>query len=256
MSEQRRHQALVEICCGSFADAQAAAQGGADRIELCSALELGGLTPSWGALRLCKQHLGIPIMTMLRPRASGFCYSEAELAELRANAALFMADGADGLVFGFLREDGTIDAALTREFVALAAGRQTVFHRAFDATPDPFSALETLIACGVTRILTSGQAATAAEGAALIARLIKQAAGRIEILPGAGIRPHNAQAVLAATGADQLHSSGSAVQIDPSLTHSAIRFRAPTMLAETAFPAADEAQVAAFIGAVRGAFFA
>lgn len=251
MSEQRRHQVLVEICCGSFADAQAAAQGGADRIELCSALELGGLTPSLGALRLCKQHLGIPIMAMLRPRASGFHYNDAELAELRTNAKIFIEHGADGLVFGFLNEDGTVNEAQTREFVSLAAGRQTVFHRAFDATPDPFGALETLIACGVTRILTSGQAGTAAEGAALIARLIQQAAGRIEILPAAGVRPHNAAAILAATGAEQLHASAQTTAVDRSLTQSAIRFRVQTALPETAFPATDPVAVAALREAVR-----
>jgi copper homeostasis protein len=196
---------LLEICCGSIDDALQAQEGGAQRVELCSALFLGGLTPSIGTMQYARQQLKIPIMAMVRPRAGGFCYTDAEFATMERDAAALLANGADGIVFGILNEDGNIDLPRTRRMVALAGDKQSVFHRAFDVTPDPFHAVDELAALGITRILTSGQQDTVPEGADLIRRLIEHAGDRIEILPGGGIKPYNIADVIARTGCTQVH---------------------------------------------------
>ena len=196
---------LLEICCGSIDDAIQAEKGGADRVELCSALFLGGLTPSLGTLQEAKQRLKIPVMMMVRPRAGGFCYSEAEMCAMARDAEAAVAAGADGVVFGILQPDGAVDVARTRCLRELAGTRQTVFHRAFDVTPEPFRALDELIDLGITRVLTSGQKNSVPEGADMIKRLIDHAAGRIEILPGGGIAPYNLHDVIQRTGCRQVH---------------------------------------------------
>ena len=207
---------LLEISCGSIDDALQAQAGGADRVELSSALFVGGLTPSAGTLQFAREQLRIPIMTMVRPRAAGFCYSDAEFATMKMDVEHAIGSGADGVVFGCLSADGTIDLSRTRVLRDLAGTRPTVFHRAFDFTPDPFRALDELIDCGVTRILTSGQQPTAVEGADLIRQLIEHARGRIEILPGSGIRAWNVEELLARTGCSQVHLSASKPICDPS----------------------------------------
>jgi copper homeostasis protein len=182
---------LLEICCGSTEDAVEAKHGGADRVELCSALFLGGLTPSLGSLIEARQRLKIPIMAMDRPRPAGFCYSPTEFAVMERDADLLLQYGADGIVFGILNAGGTVDTRRTAMVRNRIGSHQAVFHRAFDVTPDPFRALEQLIDLGITRVLTSGQRPGAPEGSALIRQLIEHAAGRIEVLPGAGIAIDN-----------------------------------------------------------------
>jgi copper homeostasis protein len=207
---------LLEICCGSAEDAIAAARGGADRVELCSALFLGGLTPSLGSLLEVKQQTKIPVMAMDRPRAAGFCYSATEFAVMERDAELLLQHGADGIVFGVLNADGTVDIGRTRALRDRIGPQQAVFHRAFDVTPDPFRALEELIDLGITRVLTSGQKNAAPEGATLIQRLVEQARGRIEVLPGAGISLENVRDFVAATGCTQIHMTAFATRRDTS----------------------------------------
>jgi len=196
---------LVEVCCGSIDDVLQSAAGGADRVELNSAFFLGGLTPSLGTLRECKARVDIPIIAMVRPRSGGMHYSDAEFATMLQDAALFREAGADGIVFGFLREDGRVDAPRCREMIQAIGDKEAVFHRAFDLTPDPEEALETLIALGVRRVLTSGQKANVFHAQEMIKKLIAQARGRIEILPGAGLDEYNLEAFVAATGTTQVH---------------------------------------------------
>ena len=207
---------LLEISCGSIDDALEAQAGGADRVELSSALFVGGLTPSLGAVRYAVEHLRIPMLCMVRPRAAGFCYSEAEFETMKSDVAAAVANGADGAVFGCLHGDGSIDVRRTRALREAAGAAETVFHRAFDFTPDPFRALDELVDAGITRILTSGQQPTALEGAELIRQLIEHARGRIEILPGSGIRAWNVEELAARTGCTQVHLSASKPICDPS----------------------------------------
>ena len=209
-------QILIEVCCGSVDDAVEAEKGHADRIELNSSLFLGGLTPSLGSIIEAKRRLDIPVMVMIRPRAGGFCYTQAEMAVMLHDAKLAVEHGADGLVFGILTEDGSIDTERCRQLIELCQGRETVFHRAFDVTPDPMKALEQLIELGFTRILTSGQQRTVPEGIELIKKLITQAGDKIEILPGGGIRAHNVRNIVKQTGTTQVHLSAFAQRIDES----------------------------------------
>jgi copper homeostasis protein len=208
---------FLEICCGSLDDAIEAEKGGADRVELCSALFLGGLTPSHGTVAEAKRRLNIPVMVMVRPRGGGFCYTEAEFASMLLDVDAAISLGADGVVFGILHPDGTIDIERSRELCARAAKVQRVFHRAFDVTPNPFAALEQLIDLGVTRVLTSGQQPTVPEGADLIRDLIHRAAGRIEVLPGGGINERNLPYVLDRTGCTQVHLTAFKTAQDPSV---------------------------------------
>ena len=208
---------LLEICCGSAEDAIEAARGGADRVELNANLFQGGLTPTVGSLQVAKRHISIPVMTMVRPRAGGFCYTPAEYETALADARVLMENGADGLVFGFLKEDGTVDEERTAEMVSVAGGLPCVFHRALDVVPDWRRAIETLVRLGVTRVLTSGQESNVFFALETIKEMIEFAAGRIEILPGAGITRENVRRVVAETGASQVHLAKSRTVQDPSV---------------------------------------
>ena len=184
----------VEIVCCSLQDCIDSARAGAGRIELCAAIEQGGLTPSIGLLQRAKQSVPIPIMAMIRPRGSGFCYSDWEFETMLADIAAMQA--ADGFVFGVLTPRRVVDVERCAELVKAAGTKQKVFHRAFDRLLDPLAGLESLIDLGFNRILTSGIAPTAEDGIETLEILIKNAAGRIEIMPGGGIRPENVEAIL------------------------------------------------------------
>jgi copper homeostasis protein len=199
---------LVEACVDSIESALAAAEGGAHRIELCANLVEGGTTPSAGTLAVCRTRLRIPMFVLVRPRGGDFLYSAAELAVMLEDIRRAKDAGAQGVVVGALRADGAIDADRTRQLIAAARPLQVTFHRAFDVCRDAAEALETLIALGVERVLTSGQAATAPQGADAIARLVRQAAGRIGVLPGGGITAGNVEALVRGTGVAEVHLTG------------------------------------------------
>ena len=209
---------LLEVCCGSADDVIQAHRGGADRVELNCDLFHGGLTPTLGSLRVAKGETGMPIIAMVRPREGGFCYTKAEFAAAVEDARLLLEHGADGLAFGFLHEDGRVDVERTRVLAELCRerGRESVFHRAMDVTPDWRAALDQLIELGVTRVLTSGQEASVPLGADTIRAMADHAAGRIQILPGGGINARNLEWVARHTGCAQLHMSGHRVCTDPS----------------------------------------
>jgi copper homeostasis protein len=207
----------LEICVASAEDCAVSEKAGADRVELNSALMLGGLTPSLGTVREARTIARLPIIGMIRPRGGGFCYSAAEFNAMQRDTELFLAEGLAGIAFGILTPEGAIDIARSKRIVQLAAGRDVVFHRAFDVTPDPISALDQLIDMGVTRVMTSGQEASAYNGAENIAKYIKHAAGRIGILPAGGINRFTVADVLARTGCKEIHASLSTVTRDTSV---------------------------------------
>src|SRR5437667_1076271 len=178
---------VVEACVDSIDSALAAARGGAHRIELCASLIEGGTTPSAGTLAVCRSRLDIPIFVLIRPRGGDFLYTAAEFAVMLEDVRRAKQAGVQGIVTGVLRADGDIDADRTRELIAAARPLQVTFHRAVDVCRDAGRALETLIALGVERVLTSGQAATAPEGAATVAEFVRQAAGRLALVPGGGL---------------------------------------------------------------------
>ncbi len=218
---------LLEVCCGSADDVIQAHRAGADRAELNSDLFHGGLTPTLGALAVAKRETDMKIIAMVRPREGGFCYTPAEFDTAVEDAKLLLAHGADGLAFGFLREDGALDRARTRVLAELCreAGKEAVFHRAIDVVPDWRAALDVLLELGVDRVLTSGQQPAVPQGADTIRRMADYAAGRIEILPGGGINAGNLEWVVARTGCGQVHMSGHRQASDPSAVNNrAIHF--------------------------------
>lgn len=197
----------IEVCAFSLTACLTAQRAGAQRIELCGGLAEGGTTPSFGLVQLARQHLTIPLYVMIRPRGGDFLYAPDELAVMRADITMAKQLGADGLVFGLLNPDGSIDEEQTRQLVGLAHPLPVTFHRAFDMTRDPLEALEAVIRTGAVRILTSGQQPTAEAGLPLLRALVKQSAGRIQIMAGAGVNAKNA-GLLRETGVDALHLSG------------------------------------------------
>jgi copper homeostasis protein len=202
---------LLEISVASVEAAAAAERGGADRVELCSNLSVGGLTPDIALLRAVRQQIHILIFVIIRPRAGDFVYSSPEFAQMKKSIAEFTDAGASGMVFGILKPNHTVDIARTRELVELAQPLPVTFHRAFDACPDLSQALEDVVRSGASRILTSGGASTAPEGAAKIKALVAAAGERITIVPGAGINAGNILQLAATTRAHEFHSGLSTV---------------------------------------------
>jgi copper homeostasis protein len=236
---------ILEICTASPEDCAAAERGGADRIELNSALMLGGLTPSLGSLREARAAVQIPIIAMIRPRAGGFCYSDIEFKVMLRDGEAALAEGAAGIAFGILTAAGAIDVERSRRMQKLAAGRQVVFHRAFDVVPDPITALDQLIDIGVTRVMTSGQEATAYNGAANIGSYIRHAGTRIEILPAGGINRFTVADVVSRSGCNQVHASLTTVSKDLSVNaRPQVSFGGNLKPPEHEFPVTDSGAVA------------
>lgn len=197
----------VEICTPSRLSAVAAKEGGAKRIELCSNLEVGGLTPTDEDIVYCVQTLGLRTHVLVRPRAGNFLYTADEMAEIERTVMRCRQLGAAAVVVGFLTPDGKVDLGLTRRIVQLAAPMEVTFHRAFDeALQDPIEALQAVMEAGCHRLLTSGQAPTALQGAAVIKRLVDHSAS-LKILAGSGVTPDNVRQLIAATGVTEVHGS-------------------------------------------------
>ncbi|MFC2102734.1 copper homeostasis protein CutC [Bacteroidota bacterium] len=196
---------VLEACVNSAISAIEAQKGGADRVELCENMADGGCTPSAGSIILAKRHLTIPVFVMIRPRGADFLYSGEEFELMRQDILMSKNLAADGVVFGILMPDGRIDKERMNELTELARPMKVTCHRAFDMTRDAFEALDVLIELGIERVLTSGQADSALEGASLIRKLIEYANGRIIIMPGHGIKEHNLHQVTKETGATEYH---------------------------------------------------
>lgn len=201
----------IEICAGSVTSALAAQQGGAYRVELCDNLKDGGTTPSYGMLLLARKNLHIKLYPIIRPRGGDFFYSDLEFEVMKADVQQCRNLGCDGVVFGILKADGEIDTKRCLELKEIAGSMGTTFHRAFDRCKNPYQALEEIIKMGFERILTSGTENSVVKGASMISSLIKQAAGRISIMPGAGIRPENLRELIEQTGATEYHSTAKSV---------------------------------------------
>lgn len=217
---------ILEICAGSVQSAQAAQAGGAHRIELCQNLEQGGITPSYGLIAEVLKQLTIPVFVLIRPRPGDFCYDADELAIMAADVAQCRALGCAGVVLGALDEAGRVDRAACRALIEAAGPLAVTFHRAFDVCQDQALALEEIIDLGCQRVLTSGGQANAPAGQAQLAALVRQAAGRIQIMPGAGITPATLPPLLAATGAQEFHASAKRLVASPAAAK-ATEFDAP-----------------------------
>jgi len=208
----------VEVCCGRIEDCHIAITQDIDRIELNSALELGGLTPSLGTV-IEALKLPIPIITMVRPRTAGFCYSDSDYQSMLFDAINFLEQGVDGLVFGFLTSEGKIDLVRTKAFSDLCKeyNKEAVFHKAFDSVCDFDEAIKQLISLGINRILTGGGTGKIDDNLAEIARLQKEYGHLIEILPGGGVRHDNIEAIFC-TKVEQIHMTAKKEYDDLSMS--------------------------------------
>lgn len=198
---------LLEVCTFNTASCIIAERAGAGRIELCAGASVGGTTPGHETIRAVKEKVSIPVYTMIRPRGGDFLYGAEEIAMMKQDIAACKEMNCEGIATGVQLADGSIDTELLKRIVEWAYPMRVTCHRVFDRTPDPFRALEDIIATGCERILTSGQKNTAIEATGLIASLIDKAAGRIIIMPGSGLRSSNIRQLAMETGAHELHTS-------------------------------------------------
>ncbi|MBR5567473.1 MAG: copper homeostasis protein CutC [Bacteroidales bacterium] len=196
-----------EICANSVASCIAAQEGGANRVELCAGIPEGGTTPSYGMIRNARKSISIALNVIIRPRGGDFLYSESEIEEMLYDIKVAKELGADGLVFGCLLPDGTVDKANMARLMEAAGDTPVTFHRAFDHSSDPMQALEDIIELGCARILTSGCRPTALEGAELLAKLVEKAGDRIIIMPGCGVKESNIAEIARLSGAREFHFS-------------------------------------------------
>jgi copper homeostasis protein CutC len=237
---------LLEIGVACVDDAVAAVAAGADRLELSCALSLGGLTPSAGLFAEVRRWVKVPLIAMVRPRDGGFAYSNSDLEVMLHDAKALIAAGVDGLAFGILTARGEVDVERCRKLREACGARSAVFHRAFDLTPQPLSALDCLIGLGFRRVMTSGQAESAASGADTIAELVRHAAGRIEVMPAGGIDHQLVGEIMTRTGCDQVHAGLRAVSRDTSVARRpGIRFGRATPMVEGEFDRTDASVVVA-----------
>ncbi|MBS1627026.1 MAG: copper homeostasis protein CutC [Bacteroidetes bacterium] len=198
---------LLEIAVFNYHSAEIAIKAGADRLELCMNYLSGGITPSYGLMKVIKEKINIPVYVMIRPRSGNFVYSNTEFEIMKQDILIAKQLGFEGVVLGLLKKNNTVDVERTKQLVTLANPMQVTFHRAFDDTSNQIEALEDIINCGCKRILTSGKAATAIQGKAIIKQLVTQAKKRIIILAGGGIRSNNIAELKKSTKAKEFHSA-------------------------------------------------
>lgn len=204
-SRPMSEQIVVEVCVDSVASALAAERGGAQRVELCSDLLEGGVTPSCGLLGVVRSSISIGVFVIIRPRPGDFCYSEQEFDTMGRDIEFARKEGADGVVFGILKTDGHVDIERTRRLVELARPLSVTFHRAFDMSADLFRSLEDVCAAGADRVLTSGGEQECLHGVDTVARLVKASRGRLKIMAGGRIGINNAATIIDRTGVREIH---------------------------------------------------
>lgn len=245
---------LIEACVETVESSLAAQRGGAGRLELCAALGDAGTTPSAGMIAAVKSAVRIPVVVIIRPRGGGFVYSDIEMDVMRRDIESARTSGADGVAIGVLTADARIDGTRTAELVRLASGMSVTCHRAFDMTSKLDESLEALIEAGVGRVLTSGGATSALEGALMIKSLRERACGRIEIMAGGGIREENVAEVVRSSGVSQIHMRGTKI-VKTHLTaeHSRVRLRKALPDDDGAWEETDEARIRAVALAASGA---
>jgi copper homeostasis protein len=210
---------LLEICVENFDSALTAENCGADRIELCADLFLGGLTPGFDLLKSVKEKIKIPVHVMIRPRAGDFFYSDSEFDQMKKEIGMAKQFKADGVVFGLLTADKKIDVSRTKKLVEFSKPLKVTFHRAFDETAEPYETLENIIDCGVDILLTSGQKEKAIDGAELIRELNVRAKGKIEIMAGSGITDKNILEIAEKAGVKSFHGSAKRIGSDHKIAY-------------------------------------
>ncbi|HWB91292.1 MAG TPA: copper homeostasis protein CutC [Puia sp.] len=206
---------VLEVCAFTIQSCMIAEKVGAVRVELCDNPVEGGTNPSYGTIRRVRERIGIRLYPILRPRSGNYFYDEEEFAIMQEDIRICKELGCDGISVGVQRRDGTMDMERMRRVVEWAYPMGVTCNRAFDSVPDPYRALEEIIDCGCERVLTSGQKSSAPEGAEVLGRLVRQATGRISIMPGAGVRSSNIARLISETGAWEYHTSARIAVANP-----------------------------------------
>ncbi|HMO61737.1 MAG TPA: copper homeostasis protein CutC [Ferruginibacter sp.] len=238
---------MLEIIGFTLEGCKTAQAAGAGRIELCDNAADGGTTPSYGFIKAARKLLHIPLYVMIRPRGGDFLYSDEEFDMMQSDIRLCKELGSDGVVLGLLQANGAIDKERTSRLVELAYPLGVTFHRAFDRCNDPLKALEDITLCGCERILTSGQQATAAQGATLIRMLVEKAAHNIIIMPGSGINSSNIAQLAQATGAVEFHSSAR------TMVKTTMQYISPGFEATGNITSTDEREIVNMLAALKTA---
>jgi copper homeostasis protein len=233
---------LLEVCAFNLQSSVIAERVGAKRVELCENPADGGTTPSYGTIKQTREKIGIALYPIIRPRAGNFFYDEEEFAIIKQDILLCKQLGCDGISTGVHLQNGEIDTERLKRIVEWAYPMGVTCHRVFDATPNPFKALEEIIDCGCERILTSGQKTAAPDAIDILAELVQRADGRIIIMPGAGVRSSNIEALIKGTGATEYHTSARIVAPDP------VTFRNPAIADATNWYIANEEELNKIIG--------
>jgi copper homeostasis protein len=242
---------IVEACVDSVESALAAERGGAARLELCDALFDGGTTPSAGMIAAVRERVSIPVFVIIRPRGGGFVYSASELDVMRRDIVAARGLGADGVVIGPLGADGTVAEEQTRALVHTAGDLSVTFHRAFDFTPEPGAALESLVSAGVGRVLTSGGAPTALAGVPALAALVRQAGDRLVVMAGGGVKEENVRTIVDGTGVREVHVRLTRLTRGPEVpTAGRVKIRKAMPEDEAAWEETDAARVRRLVDAV------
>ena len=241
---------VIEVCCGSVDDVVRAAEAGADRVELNSALFAGGLTPSVGAVLEAKLRVNLPVISMIRPRAGGFCYTDLEFETMLRDTRELAKAGTDGFAVGFLTAEGWLDEERCKNWVKAGGERELVFHRAFDIMKnEPEEVLPRLAEIGFKRILTSGREPSAPAGAEMIKRCVQ--VGAVEVLAGGSVRAENVQELIQNTGCRQVHFTCHTKQSDPSVRGAKLSFGSPNIAEDEKFPIIDTKRLAGLIRLIR-----
>lgn len=241
---------VIEVCCGSVDDVVRAAEAGADRVELNSALFVGGLTPSVGALLEAKARVDIPVISMIRPRAGGFCYTDLEFETMLRDTRELAKAGTDGFAVGFLTAEGWLDVERCKIWAQAAGGRELVFHRAFDIMKnEPEDLLPRLARLGFKRILTSGREPSAPAGAEMIKRCVE--VGVVEVLAGGGVRAVNVQDLIQTTGCRQVHFTCHLKVSDTSVRGAKLSFGVPGVTEGEKFDIIDPERLADMVRLIR-----
>lgn len=233
---------VLEVCAFNLQSSVIAERVGAKRVELCENPADGGTTPSYGTIKQTREKIGISLYPIIRPRGGNFLYDEEEFAIIKQDILLCKQLGCDGISTGVHLQNGEIDTERLKRIVEWAYPMGVTCHRVFDATPDPFKALEEIIDSGCERILTSGQKTAAPDGIDILAELVQRANGRIIIMPGAGVRSSNIEALITGTGATEFHTSARIVAPDP------VTFRNPAIADATNWYIANEEELNKIIG--------
>ncbi len=241
---------VIEVCCGSVDDVVRAAEAGADRVELNSALFVGGLTPSIGAVIEAKARVEIPVISMIRPRAGGFCYTDLEFETMLRDTHELAKAGTDGFAVGFLTAEGWLDEERCKIWVEAAGDRELVFHRAFDIMKnEPEEVLPRLAELGFKRILTSGREPSAPAGTEMIKRCVE--VGAVQVLAGGGVRAGNVGQLIQSTGCRQVHFSCHKKQSDTSVRGAKLSFGLPNVPEDEKFDIIDTERLASLVRLIR-----